>query len=249
MFIWIFLFTFAVRKLIKNKKTMIKVEFTIKYYESYIPYRCRKPRYNEITESVFANLREVTMADVKLAFGIDFVDKFNVYLYKGKLYLPYKLHSGIIDEYGDITALDWFVNYSKIYSCYFSKVKDWDNFSYDDYSKYETKEDIIKRIKEDLSYLLVIDGVLYQECGYPYYDICTFGLCGNHGGTGMMISWTSVPKKLKTLDWQYSPYKVEDAIAKANEVATNRYDTNDVGTFKQSIFCHLPELEKKYSKR
>ena len=54
---------------------MIKVEFTIKYYESYIPYRCRKPRYNEITESVFANLREVTMADVKLAFGIDFVDK------------------------------------------------------------------------------------------------------------------------------------------------------------------------------
>ena len=45
-------------------KTMIKVEFTIKYYESYIPYRCRKPRYNEITESVFANLREVTMADV-----------------------------------------------------------------------------------------------------------------------------------------------------------------------------------------
>lgn len=32
---------------------MIKVEFTIKYYESYIPPRCRKPRYNEITESVF----------------------------------------------------------------------------------------------------------------------------------------------------------------------------------------------------
>lgn len=248
MFIWIFLFTFAVRKLIKNNRTMIKVEFTIKYYESYIPYRCRKPRYNEVTESVFANLRSVSMADVKLAFGIDWVDKFNIYLYKGKLYKEYKLHSGIIDSYGDITALDWFVNYSKIYSCYFSKVKDWSNYSYADYSKYETKEDIIKRIKKDLSKLLVIDGVLYESCGYPYYDICTFGLCRNHGGTSMYVSYTYFPKKLSK-GWTYSPYKVEDAIARANEVATNRYDTNDVGKFKQSIFCHLPELEKKYSKR
>ena len=228
---------------------MIKVEFTIKYYESYTPPRCRKPRYNEITESVFANLREVTMTDVKLAFGIDFVDKFNVYLYKGKLYLPYKLHSDIIDSYGDITALDWFVNYSKIYSYYFSKVKDWSNFSYTDYSKYETKEDIIKRIKKDLSALLVIDGVLYEECGYPYYDICTFGLGGNHGGTGMCVSYTYAPKKLRVKNWDYSPYKVEDAIAKANEVALNRRDTEYVGLFRQSIFCYLPELEKKYSKR
>ena len=188
------------------------------------------------------------MADVKLAFGIDFVDKFNVYLYKGKLYLPYKLHSGITDSYGDITALDWFVNYSKIYSCYFSKVKDWSNFSYTDYSKYETREDILKRIKEDLSYLLVIDGVLYESCGYPFYDICTFGFGGNHGGTGMCVSYTYFPKKLDK-GWTFSPYKVEDAIARANEVATNRRDTNDVGRFTQSIFCHLPELEKKYSKR
>ena len=248
MFIWIFLFTFAVRKLIKNNKTMIKVEFTIKYYESYIPYRCRKPRYNEITESVFANLREVTMADVKLAFGIDWADKFNIYLYKGKLYKEYKLHSGIINSYGDISALDWYVNNIKNYSSYFSQVKNWNDYSYNDYSKYETKEDILKRIKKSLSKLLVIDGVLYESCGYPFYDICTFGLCGNHGGTGMCVSYTDFPKKLDK-NWTFSPYKVEDAIARANELASNRYDTNDVGTFKQSIFCHLPELEKKYSKR
>ena len=227
---------------------MIKVEFTIKYYESYIPYRCRKPRYNEITESVFANLREVTMADVKLAFGIDWADKFNIYLYKGKLYKEYGLHSGIVNEYGDITALNWLVNYSKVYSSYFSRVKDWNDYSCDDYSKYETKEDIIKRIKKDLSKLLVIDGVLYESCGYPFYDICTFGFGGNHGGTGMCVSYTDFPKKLDKR-WTFSPYKVEDAIAKANEVATNRGDTNDVGRFTQSIFCHLPELEKKYSKR
>lgn len=227
---------------------MIKVEFTIKYYESYIPPRCRKPRYNEVTESVFGVLREVAMTDVKLAFGIDWADKFNIYFYKGKLYKKYKLHSGIINSYGDITALDWYVNYSKVYSSYFSRVKDWNDYSCNDYSKYETKEDIIKRIKKDLSKLLVIDGVLYESCGYPFYDICTFGFGGNHGGTGMCVSYTDFPKKLDE-GWTFSPYKVEDAIAKANDVATNRGDTNDVGRFKQSIFCYLPELEKKYSKR
>lgn len=228
---------------------MIKVEFTIKYYESYIPPRCRKPRYNEITESVFANLREVAMTDVKLAFGIDWADKFNVYLYKGKLYKEYKLHSGIIGSYGNISALDWYVNYSKIYSSYYAKAKDWNNYDCLDYSTYETKEDIIKRIKKDLSKLLVIDGVLYENCGYPFYDIVTFGLGCNHGGTGMCVSYTYTPKKLRVKNWDYSPYKVEDAITKANEVALNRRDTNDVGTFKQSIFCYLPELENKYSKR
>lgn len=228
---------------------MIKVEFTIKYYESYIPYRCRKPRYNEITESVFGVLREVTMADVKLAFGIDWADKFNIYLYKGKLYKEYKLHSGIIDRYGDISALDWYVNNIKNYSSYFSQVKGWNDYSCNDYSKYETKEDIIKRIKKSLSKLLVIDGVLYESCGYPFYHICTFGLGGNHGGTGMCVSYAYNPKLIRVKDREYSPYKVEDAITKANEVAANRLDTNDVGRFKQSIFCYLPELEKKYSKR
>ena len=228
---------------------MIKVEFTINYYESYIPPRCRKPRYNEITESVFANLREVAMTDVKLAFAIDWADKFNIYFYKGKLYKEYKLHSGIIDSYGDISALDWYVNNIKKYSSYFAKAKDWKNYNCLDYSTYETKDDIIKRIKKDLSNLLVIDGVLYEDCGYPYYDICTFGFGGNHGGTGMCVSYTYAPKKLRVKNWGYSPYKVEDAITKANEVALNRRDTNDVGTFNQSIFCYLPELENKYSKR
>lgn len=227
---------------------MIKVEFTIKYYESYIPPRCRKPRYNEVTESVFANLREVAMTDVKLAFGIDWANKFNIYFYKGKLYKEYKLHSGIIERYGDIKPLDWYVNNIKIYSSYYANTKDWNNYNCLDYSTYETKEDIIKRIKKDLSGLLVIDGVLYEECGFPYYDICTFGLGGNHGGTGMCVSYTDFPKKLDK-SWSFSPYKVEDAIAKANEVATNRGDTNDVGRFTQSIFCYLPELENKYSKR
>ena len=96
---------------------------------------------------------------------------------------------------------------------------------------------------------MVIDGVLYECCGFPFYKIYTFGLCGNHGGTGLCVSYAYNPKLIRVKDWEYSPYKVEDAIARANEVATNRYDTNDVGTFKQSIFCYLPELEKKYSKR
>jgi hypothetical protein len=189
------------------------------------------------------------MTDVKLAFGIDWADKFNIYFYKGKLYKEHKLHSGIIERYGDISALDWYVNNIKKYSSYYANTKDWKNYKINDYSTYETREDIIKRIKKDLSALLVIDGVLYEECGYPFYDIYTFGLGGNHGGTGLCVSYTYFPKQIKIKEWEYSPYKVEDAIAKADEVALNRRDTEYVGLFRQSIFCYLPELEKKYSKR
>jgi len=82
------------------------------------------------------------------------------------LYKEYKLHSGIIDSYGDITALDWLVNYIHIYSSYYAREKDWKNRDITDYSRYETKDDIIKRIKTDLSKLLVIDGVLYECCGF-----------------------------------------------------------------------------------
>ena len=45
----------------------MKIETTIKYYESYIPPRCRKPRYNEITEVVTHNLLETTTENVELA--------------------------------------------------------------------------------------------------------------------------------------------------------------------------------------
>ena len=228
----------------------MKVETTIKYYESYIPPRCRKPRYNEVTEVVTHNLREVTIDKVELAFTIDFADNFNIYLYNGKLYCPKVFRPNMWSNEGLSNALEELIWCHLNCSGYFAKEKNWTpNFNYDDKSQYEIKEDIIKRIKEDLGNHLVIDGVLYQRCYYPYYDICTFGLPCNHGGTGLIPSYSKNPKKYikRDKDYCFSPYEYERANKRVIEVATNRGDTNDVARgFKQSIICHIPRLANKY---
>ena len=46
----------------------MKIKTTIKYYESYIQYRCRKPRYEEQTEVVEINLRETNFENLKLKY-------------------------------------------------------------------------------------------------------------------------------------------------------------------------------------
>lgn len=225
----------------------MKVETTIKYYVSYVPPRCRKPRYNEVTEVVTHNLRETTLDKVELAFSIDYADKYNIYLYNNKLYTPVKFRPNMWSDEGLTNALEELVWVHLNCSGYFSKAKNWSATPLDDYSWYETKADIIKRIKSDLGNLLVIDGVLYERCYFPYYQICTFGLGGNHGGTALMPQFAKRIKKVLKDDWCYSPYEFDRANKKVIEVATNRRDTDYVARgFKQSIACHISRLADMY---
>ena len=65
----------------------MKIKTWIKYEESYIPPRCRKPHYNECEEYVNINLSETTMSALQLAFednSYDGVGK--IFFYKGKLW-------------------------------------------------------------------------------------------------------------------------------------------------------------------
>ena len=226
----------------------MKIQSTIKYYVPYIPPRCRKPRYNEVTEVVTHNLRETTFDKVELAFSVDYADKYNIYLYNNKLYVPVKFRPNMWSNEGLTNALEELVWAHLNCSSYYAKEKNWTpNFNYEDKSQYETKEQIIKRIKSDLGNLLVIDGVLYERCYYPYYQICTFGLGGNHGGTALMPHFAKRIRKVLKDDWCYSPYEFERANKKVIEVATNRRDTDYVARgFKQSITCHISRLADKY---
>ena len=229
----------------------MKIQTTIKYYESYIPPRCRKPRYNEVTEVVTHNLRETTIDNVELAFSVDYVDKFNVYLYNNKLYKPAIFNANLWDNHKDITnALECLVYIHLYCSTYFAKTINWTpNFNYEDKSQYENKPQIIKRIKKDLGNLLLIEGVLYEKCGLPYYYVTTFGWGNNNGGTALMLDFTKNYKKVKKFrgDRGFTPYEYKQANKKAIEVATNRGDTEDVARgFNQSIICHILRLKDKY---
>ena len=72
----------------------MKIEVTIKYYVPFIPYSCRKPRYNEVEETVKVNVREVSMSDGQLAFEVEYAVYNNVFLYKNKCYIEQKYKPG-----------------------------------------------------------------------------------------------------------------------------------------------------------
>lgn len=226
----------------------MEIKTTIKHYVPYIPPRCRKPRYNEVTEIVTHNLREVSLDKVELAFTINFAEKYNVYLYNNKLYVPVKFRPNMWSNEGLTNALEELVWVHLNCSSYFAKEINWTpNFNYEDKSQYETREQIIKRIKKDLGKHLVIDGGLYERCYFPYYRVCTFGLGGNHGGTALMPDFAKKIKSALKDDWSFSPYEFEKANKKAIMVATNRRDTEDVKRgFLQSITCHIPRLANVY---
>lgn len=214
----------------------MKIATTIKYYKAYIPYRCRKPRYEEVEEIVNANIKEVSMENLKLKFSFDWCEHYDLYEYKGKLYRIADIKdicSGGFDSERYSTIIEaikwWNLNgswyYSRCKTCCYNEDK----------SLYESKEDILKKIKNDHSKYLLVDGILYIQEYKPLYHICTFGLGNNHGGTGWMITTSSESaKKLNKMYQQkcyFEPEEYEESYLEAVKVAQNRGDTNDVSRF------------------
>lgn len=227
----------------------MKIEVTIKYYVPFIPYRCRKPRYNEVEETVKVNVREVSMSDVQLAFEVDYAVYNKVFLYKNKCYIEQKYKPGYWSNENISNSLEELIWRSKNCSTYYANRKVWDYRIPDDKSQYESREEIIKRIKDDFKQHIIIDGVLYVCVGYPIYHIVTFGCGNNHGSTDLMPTFLFSPKKaIKRNINYYSPYDYEIAKNKATEIATNRKDTDSIKLgFRQSITCHL-DLSHKYKR-
>ena len=213
----------------------MKIATTIKYYKPYIPYRCRKPRYEEVEELVNANIREVSANDLQLKYSYRYCGQYDLYEYRGKLYRTAKINDicagGFNNNYSTfIDAIKWWNLHG---SCYYAKSKE---YCYSlDLSTYETKEDIIKRIKKNHSKYLLVDGVLYIQEYKPLYHICTFGLGNNHGGTGWMITTSNKSAKQLNKMYRYTCYfeadEYEEAYKDALRVAENRGDTNDVDRF------------------
>lgn len=222
----------------------MKIETTIKYYESYIPPKCRKKRFNEVFKSVWVNIPETTFDSLKLAF-IDYYNEWEVYYYNGKLYKqkPFNRTLAYDDEVDN--ALDDLMVWRKRGSKYYAKPKN-TNGNIFNYVEYETQKDIIKRLKYEMSQYLIVDGVLYETfIGKPYYIIYTFGLGDNHGGTALLVSYSTAPKRMirQNKGWAFGINDTEKAITTAIQIATNRRDTNYIDIIKKpKIDIKIPEL-------
>lgn len=212
----------------------MKIETTIKYYEGYIPPRCRKARYREVKEKVWSDVRECRINDVKLAFKVKGEP---IYAYMGKIYKTEELWTDLAKRF--TSALDMLIKGGNIYSTYYANCK---NDKYGDYSGYETRDEIMDRLTKDLSKCLIIDGELYKTTPSPTYRLVTFGGCGD--GTSLSVVYNQYPSDaiVGMRGLYYSALDYQAAIDKANEVAKRRGDLRDVGTFKKLIEVYMPEF-------
>lgn len=220
----------------------MKIKTWIKYEESYLPPRCRKLRYRECEEYVNANLKEVKPEELKLAFEDNsYEGRGKIYYYKGKLWTKDKVNPSIMKDLQERgknvnSALDCLIYWHENSSTYFF-------FSWDREQGVDTsRAGVIKKLNASMKSYILVDGELYTQIAEPRYCINTFGLGHNHGGTGMFCDYHYNPNISK--DRYFSALEGEIAVKTANEIATRRGDTRDIGRFKAFIVCHMPELVK-----
>src|SRR5699024_3865202 len=86
---------------------------------------------------------------------------------------------------------------------------------------------------------LIIDGAVWRRCGEPIYTIATFGMGGNHGGTGLMVDSTDQFRGNVDLAFRADEYEL--AREKATKFALERGDTESVPGFARRIEVLIPE--------
>ena len=215
----------------------MQIKTWIKWYESYLPPRCRKLRYQECEEFVNINLSETTMDNLKLAFEDNsYEGKGKIYSFRNKLWTKAKITdicaSSDKDRYS--TPLEALIYWHEHSSVFFPRY--WRDGEHPD------KKHMIAMARKETNQFLLVDGELYRITSEPRYEIVTFGLGHNHGGTGMFCSYGYNPNIRK--DNYFSALQGELAVNRANEIAARRGDTNDVGKFEPFIICYMPELVK-----
>lgn len=217
----------------------MKIKTWIKYEESYIPPRCRKPRYNECEEYVPINLPETTMNDLLLAFEDNsYGGVGKIFLYKGKLWAKASIRDvcgGGEDEHGYHSPLDALRWWSEHGSAYFRSEFDRELRGED-----TSREAVLRQAKKDMRHYLLVDGELYRRTTEPRYCIYTFGLGHNHGGTALSVDYSYNPNISKSR--YFSALQGAEAVAEANLVAKERGDTNNVGKFVAKIKVFAPGL-------
>lgn len=209
----------------------MEIQTTIKWFDKYLPLNSRKTTYITFSGVVTNNIKETKKECLKHVFTDYYNDNRLVYLYKGKLYYERKLPFGNSDN--NVPIIDSLKFWHRISSVYFAKVKHYSGV-------FETKEEILQRLHDELNTYLIVDGVLYERLdSIPCYQIMTFGLGGNHGGTGLMVTyiknWKQALRQKENKGWLFSALDYENAIQRAINVATARKDTNSIQFFKKRI--------------
>lgn len=217
----------------------LKVKFNVEYYLPYIPQRCRKVRYERVSEDIEFKIKSVTSEEAPIAFVLSDYSHVKeetpfIRCYKQKLYKQHMIQGRFLKGHSD--------EEDKRYPQGFEELKRFIHpwLTYD--CEKCTKEYAVKEYKEDLNRYIIIDGYIWERCGEPRYVINTFGLGHNHGGTGMFVETYYNPNISK--ERYFNAFDYQKAIDTANAIAQRRGDTKSVGTFEKMIEVYMPEMVK-----
>lgn len=158
-----------------------------------------------------------------------------------KLYMPIRVTYGAAVS-TVFESLDYIKKDIKDYPEYFFGK---DEFTEKSIIVEDNSNEKIGRLNDRAKNYIIYDGKIYKECGEPMYNITTFGLGHNHGGTGFFIEYSYNPNISK--ENYFSALERDKAIAYGKSVATRRGDTESVdrmGTF-DNIEVLMPEMVKR----
>ena len=226
----------------------MEITTTIKFKINYQPLNKRNIFESEAKTSVINHIKETTFNTLITLYKNTFHNTIGYY-YKGKIYEEVKFNelgdtrNEEIDNSNDVIKkmLWWHINGSQYYARTI-------NFFNGD-NKKETFEEVIARLKKDLSQYLIVEGKLFKVVnGLPCYQIMTFGLGHNHGGTGLLVTYYKNPKQVVKLkenkgrvflatDW-------EKALESAKEIAIHRGDTESIKHFRKNISINVNFYDK-----
>ena len=241
----------------------MKYEIVFYYTQTYLPSkRHRKTRERSVEGHMNIEVPELTVAEFPVAFIVkawasvyenaysynDFNGNgdFRIFTeeirtYRGQLYAPVRVTSGAavsmifeplsyIQE--KLTGRNPWANYS-------------DEFTERSIITGSDEEYVKNKIIKEASEFIIFDDKVWKLCGEPMYEVRTFGLGHNHGGTGMFIAEhynPNVPNRS-----YFNALEKAKAVAYANQVAEGRGDTNDIGKFGKDIDIEvlMPELVRR----
>ena len=191
----------------------------LNYKEEYLPSpRHRKLRTRDVKEPVTVSVRECTSVDAPVALRVydlaryaDGIVPTDFRFYNDEFYTPVLNHDMVVPE-NNVEAREPF-DPNKL-GRYFRNYMNPD------------REEALAQFQEKAEQYLIIDDALWQRTGEPRYEVCTFGLGHNHGGTALMIS--NHYNGNKPWDCYYSALEHDKAIADAVETARRRGDTESI---------------------
>lgn len=213
----------------------MQVAIHFSHIASVTPKRCRKPRPMRFHDGkVIVNVLELTSADAPVALVATMPDHCGASAgmaveyrwFNGNFYTSVRMSGPSVSP---LTAggTDWEYEPLPAVIDLRSESSSIRSHQYDlDYYPSEGASEIAKELRVLMRRHLIIDGKRFTLAEEPRYAVMTFGLSNNHGGTSLMVEtihgWGADAQR------KFSLLQVDQAIAKATEVATARGDTKSL---------------------